>query len=222
MDYVRCVLNPQMEALKQRYFFSHPDEPIIFHRKEMVNALPPFEALKNDEIRRAFDQELLGLLKSWEYRVISVSLDKKAHKEKYTIWQYDPYHYLLAVLLERFVFFLNHIGSVGDVMAESRGKPDRRLKNSFSSLWEKGTDYVKPRDIQKVLTSKQLKVKLKANNISGLQLADLLAHPSRNEILKEQGFLMKLPPFAEKVVKILQNKYDRKGCNIYGYGKKFI
>ena len=108
-------------------------------------------------------------------------------------------------------------------MAESRGgKKDRRLKDSFSLLWKRGTDYMLPEKIQVVLTSRQLKVKSKANNISGLQLADLLAHPSRNEILKEQGFPKKLGPFAEKVIDVLKYKYDRKGNSIYGYGKKFI
>jgi len=63
--------------------------------------------------------------------------------------------------------------------------------------------------------------KLKANNISGLQLADLVAHPSRNEILKEQGLLQKdLGAFAERVIKILQNKYYRKEGRVFG--KKFL
>ena len=72
-----------------------------------------------------------------------------------------------------------------------------------------------------MLTSKQLKVKPKANNISGLQLADLIAHPSRNEILKEQGFLEKeFSLFVQEVIKILQKKYDRHEGRMFG--KKFL
>ena len=37
LGYVREVLHPQMESLKVEYFRSHPDEPVIFHRKEMLN-----------------------------------------------------------------------------------------------------------------------------------------------------------------------------------------
>ena len=71
------------------------------------------------------------------------------------------------------------------------------------------------------MTSKQLKVKSKANNIFGLQLADLLAHPSRNEILYDQDLLnTKLAPFAKLIIQILQTKYDRQSDRIYG--KKFI
>lgn len=202
----------------------HPDEPVIFHRKEIVNRKPPFDALKNDEIRARFDRELLGRLESWNYTVITVCLDKKRHKETYNTWRYDPYHYCLAVLLERFVFFLNRnrMDCKGDVMAESRGgKEDKRLKESFARLWKNGTDYVNPQQFQDALTSKNLKVKHKPNNISGLQLADLLAHPSRNEILLEQGLWdKKLAPFAKLVVEILQKKYDQKPG--YQFGKKLL
>jgi hypothetical protein len=103
-------------------------------------------------------------------------------------------------------------------MAESRGgKEDMRLKASFERLWGSGTDYVKPEQFQEALTSRQLKVKTKANNIAGLQLADLLAHPSRNEILAENGLLeRKVAEFAQKITEILQQKYDRRGAAIYG------
>ena len=222
LDHVESIVHPQMETLKAKYFRSHPDEPVIFHRKEMVNARPPFECLKDPETQKKFDRELLNLIESWEYIVITVCLDKKKHKETYTTWRYDPYHYCLAVLLERFIFFLNRMNSQGDVMAESRGgKEDMRLKYSFARLWKDGTDYVAPDQFQKALTSKQLKVKPKTNNISGLQLADLIAHPSRNEILKEQGFLEKeFSLFVREVIKILQKKYDQHEGRMFG--KKFI
>jgi hypothetical protein len=222
LEYVESIVHPQMEALKAKFFRSHPDEPVIFHRKEMVNAKPPFECLKDPEIQKQFDRELLNLIESWEYIVITVCLDKKKHKETYTAWRYDPYHYCLAILLERFIFSLNRMDSQGDVMAESRGgKEDMRLKASFERLWKDGTDYVTPEQFQKVLTSKQLKVKPKANNISGLQLADLIAHPSRNEILKEQGFLEKeFSLFVQELIKIIQKKYDRHEGRMFG--KKFL
>ena len=134
---------------------------------------------------------------------------------------FDPYHYCLAVLLERFIFFLGRRRCRGDVMAESRGgKEDRRLKASFAGLWEQGNQYVEPAQFHERLTSKQLKVKTKANNVSGLQLADIVAHPSRNEILKDNGLLPEVAPFAQQIIAILQQKYDRQGSRVFG--KKFI
>jgi hypothetical protein len=222
LGYIEKIVHPQMEALKAKYFRHHPDEPVIFHRKEMVNAKPPFEILREQNIRGKFDSELLILMKIWDYTVISVCLDKKIHKETYTTWRYDPYHYCMAVLLERFVFFLNRVQCHGDVMAESRGgKEDMRLKASFHRLWENGTEYLAPEQFQKVLTSSQLKIKPKANNIAGLQLVDLIAHPSRNEILSEQSLLVgKIYPFAEAVIEILQTKYDQVEGKIFG--RKFL
>lgn len=222
LGHVQDVVHPQMEELKTRYFDHHPDEPVIFHRKEMVNYCPPFHILKDDKTRSEFDEKLLGFMNTWEYTVISVCLDKKKHKDAYTVWRYDPYHYCLAILLERFAIFLNRKKCQGDVMAESRGgKEDKRLKESFLHLWENGTEYMSPEDFQRCLTSKQLKVKPKANNISGLQLADLLAHPSRNEILHGHGLLNgEIAPFAQSVIGILQGKYDQKKGQVFG--KKFI
>jgi hypothetical protein len=222
LEYIQSAVHPQMEELKYRYFRSHPDNPVIFHRKEMVKYLYPFETLRDPSIRDAFDRELLNLLASWEYRVISVCLDKKKHKETYSVWRYDPYHYLLAILLERYVFFLERESAQGDVMAESRGgKEDLRLKDSFRKLVERGTDYILPERFQSSLTSKELKIKQKSNNITGLQIADLIAHPSRNEILKEHGSIdIEIHPFAKRVITILQDKYDKQGERIFG--KKFI
>ena len=222
LHHIEKVIHPEMEALKGKFFRHHPDDPVIFHRKEMLNAKGSFEVLRDENTRRRFDDELLSQLRAWEYRVVSVCLDKKRHKETYTVWRYDPYHYSLAVLLERFVFYLERVRAVGDVLAESRGgNDDRRLKDSFAQLWETGTEYVSPDRFQKALTSKQLKVKPKLNNIAGLQIADLVAHPSRNEILREQKLFDRGPaPFAERVIQLLQVKYDQEGGRIFG--KKFL
>lgn len=107
-------------------------------------------------------------------------------------------------------------------MAESRGgKEDMRLKRSFERLYEQGTAFVEEKQFQEALSSRQLKVRPKHNNIAGLQLADLIAHPSRNEILREEGLLERpVAPFASRVIEILQSKYDRMGRRVFG--KKFI
>lgn len=222
LEYVSETLFPNVENLKFKYFKSHPDDPIILHRKELVNAKYPFKALKDEKVKRQFDKELLAFLNKWEYSAISVCLDKKAHKNTYKVWRYDPYHYCLALLLERYTFFLEQKQTQGDVMAESRGgKEDKRLKASFAKLWQEGTEFISQKRFHEVFTSKQLKVKPKSNNISGLQLADIIAHPSRNEILSENKLLGRpLAPFVKKIIKILQSKYYQHHGKIFG--KKFI
>ncbi len=136
LQYVSNTLQPEIESLKARYFNSHPDEPVIFHRKELIYKKYPFQGLKYPEVEEKFNAEFLNLLSRWEYTVISVVLDKLEHNTNYSeTWKYDPYHYCQEIILERFRLFLNIQGAFGDVMIESRGgKEDMRLKKSFRRL----------------------------------------------------------------------------------------
>jgi len=218
LSVVKDNLHPAFESIKERYFGHHPDEPVIFHRKEMLGGKQPFGSLRDTNVRTRFDGELLDIIKDVPYAVLTVLMDKKEHIERYSTWRYDPYHYCMAILVERFVLFLERNNFQGDVMAESRGgKEDMRLKKSFRKIMNEGTNYIDPSRAGRVLTSKEIKVKSKINNISGLQLADLLAHPSRREILIEKGLSEeKKRSFGDKIIHILQDKYDRDGKRLYG------
>ena len=226
-EYTLRVLQPEMDQLKRAFFQRDPDEPVIFHRKELINKRPPFHALRNPEIEQEFNTALLMALARWEYRVITVVLDKKAHRDQYQVWHYHPYHYCLAVLMERFVLFLHYSGHRGDVMVERRGgKEDRKLKDSYARLYERGTDNIPPERWRECLTTRELKVKPKTANITGLQLADLIAHPSRREVLIERQLLVDdRHTFGDQICAILrQSKYHRnlRTGQIAGYGKKLL
>lgn len=225
LDYVRNVFFPQVESIKRRFFDSHPDEPIIFHRKELVNKKPPFSSLRDPEQEHLFNEEILRLIQETEYTALTVIIDKLQHKNRYSVWRFDPYHYCLRVLVERFVLWLESNGRLGDVMAESRGrKEDRRLKDSFQRVYESGTEYVLPEKISWHLTSKQLKVKPKANNVAGLQLADLIAHPAFKGAQARRN-KQRLPQnFGGRIAAILEeSKYIRRpDGHIEGWGRKWL
>ena len=222
MEYVRSVIHPDVELIKNEILGQHPDDAIIFHRKEILSKKHPFEKLRNPEIETEFNKTILDKLKKWEYSLITVLMDKKEHLDLYKIWRYDTYHYCLAVLLERYLFFLEEISAIGDVLIESRGgKEDRRLKDSFERLFEKGTEYIEPSKFQRFLTSKQLKVKPKSANIDGLQLADLIAHPSRRQFLMQLDFVRKEKEiFGDQIIEIIKTKYYNRGGKVLGYGMK--
>jgi hypothetical protein len=221
------IIRPEMEELKAQFFQSDPDEPVIFHRKEMVNRRWPFKVLLDPELENQFNIALLAALNRWQYCVVTVVLDKFAHRERYTTWRYHPYHYCLKVLLERYVLFLDHDDHRGDVMIESRGgREDRQLKRSYTRLYEESTDYILTETWQSRLTSRELKVKPKSSNIAGLQLADLIAHPSRREVLIENGLIIdNRQVFGDQICAILRDeKYLRNNRTgqIEGYGKKLL
>ena len=226
-QYVLGVLQPEMDQIKREFFQRDPDEPVIFHRKELVNKRPPFHPLRDLEIEQRFNTALLMALARWEYHVVTVVMDKKEHRDRYRVWHYHPYHYCLEVLLERFMLFLHYQRHRGDVMVESRGgKEDRKLKDSYARLYQQGTDNIPPKRWQAQLTSGELKVKPKTANITGLQLADIIAHPSRREVLIEQQLIVdNRNTFGEKICTILrQSKYlrNRRTGRIEGYGKKLL
>jgi hypothetical protein len=74
------------------------------------------------------------------------------------------------------------------------------------------------------LTSCQLKVKPKNNNISGLQIADLLAHPSYKALLNRHNNQPLPSNFGGKIASILEEtKLLRNPLGtINGWGRKWL
>ncbi|MDP2302028.1 MAG: DUF3800 domain-containing protein [Ignavibacteria bacterium] len=224
LNYVKEIVNPSLENLKQKYFPYHPDEPVILHRKELVNKKFPFGALKDPKIEDEFNSQLLKLLTDLKYVVVSVLVDKMEHKTKYQTWKYDPYHYCMEIIIERFFFFLESVDSVGDVMIESRGgKEDIRLKKSYSRIYQTGTQFIETERLKKRLTSCELKVKPKMLNIACLQLTDLVAHPSRRFMFRKYGINVGIEfAFGDKIIDVIEKKYYRGKNGIEGYGIKLL
>lgn len=226
LDESKNVLTKGLNDLKNEYFSIEYDEPIILHRKDIVKKKPPFDCLKDPDIEKKFNTDLLRLLDIVNYKVITVVIDKLEHRQKYQVWRYDPYHYCLATLIERFVLFLETVNCKGDAMAESRGgKEDRRLKDSFRKLYDEGSSFISKDRFEQSLTSSQLKVKPKSSNIAALQVADLIAHPSRLDVLENLGNIpYREDIFGRKITKLLiEKKYDRSRIGrIDGYGRKLL
>lgn len=224
LQHVADVVAPSLEDLKRKHLQSHPDDPVILHRKEIPGAKGPFSILRDADARKAFDRDLLQILRSAKYAVVTATIDKKAHKEQYDTWTHEPYHYCLEVAIERYVLCLEDWRATGDVMAESRGgRLDLALKRAYSRRYDLGTDYVAADRFQRHLTSHELKVKPKSANIAGLQMADLIAHPSFRYMLcqKEGG---ELAPFGELVAsELASRKYRRSPSGaISGWGTKWL
>lgn len=211
-----------LEDFKQRHTPHNPDEPVILHRKEIINCRGPFWRLRDDDRRESFNEDLLDIIESAKFNLVVVVIDKLELKRRYPD-PFHPYHMALGFMLQRYCGYLNHINRKGDVMAESRGRrEDTLLKNAYNHIYVHGDMHNRASFFQQVLTSKHLKLKKKSANISGLQLADLIAYPARQEVLIENA-RMGAPGdvFGLRLAKAAEKKYNRhlSDGRIEGYGK---
>ncbi len=215
-DY-RDRFHPALVALKQEIFPHNPDEPVILVRNQIVRRRGVFARLRDPEVNARWERQILEFLRQHLGRVFTVVIDKKAHREMYGRAAFHPYHYCLTVLMERYRGWLSAVGGKGDVMAESRGgAEDLELKGVYREVMEDGTAYLSAQQMQDTLTSMELKVKKKHQNISGLQVADLLAYPAKIDILIRNNRMDSQGRFAEQVSGVLNAKYNQYGRTFLG------
>jgi len=212
-----------LEAIKTRHLSHHPDDPVVLHREDMVNARKAFKHLRDPAKRAVFDDDLLHVIRSADFHVTAVVIDKAILRRKYGEAAAHPYHLGLGFMLQRYAGYLNHINRVGDVLAEARGGvEDRLLKDSYTRVFERGVwGMTNAGAFQSALTSGELKLKTKAANIAGLQLADLLGHPVKNWVLQQYGYgTANLKPFGRRLMEIVPGKFNRQLYNdkVEGYG----
>lgn len=206
-DVSGCI-GPEMEQIKVRHFGAHPDDdvPIVLHRTELLNRKGPFRVLNDPARRVAFDHDLLAALRRWPFHVFTAVLDKAAFQRLPLENRPDPYHALLDALVGRYAAWLANRRARGDVMAEARGgREDRRLKEAFEHLFESAR--LAHAD---ALTSRQLKVRLKAAGIPGLQLADLVALPCAGLLRARHGVGRVPQGFGAEILAVVED-----GCHAH-------
>ena len=225
---IATAVQPDMKAIKEEFLQSDPDNPVIFHRKDISRFRVPFALLYGDPaLRQRFGDRMLRAYNEWDYVACAVTIDKREHLSRYQVWRHAPYHYCLEVLLERYVLYLHYRGLRGDVMIEARNATlDEKLKASFSRLYRDGTRHLPTDLIQRSLTSGQIKLRKKSANVAGLQVADLLAHSAHYDVLLDNGLIQQQESeYGKEIAKILNSaKYNRdvRTGRVSGYGKKLL
>lgn len=226
VSHARDHLAPALDWIKANVFAHDPDDPVILHRSDIVKYRKAFQALRDAKKSDLFNKAILRVFVGTQYSVISALVDKKALAGKDEWRNKHPYHFLMEILVEKYVQFLERKGSVGDIMPEGRkGRKDTALQKAFLEVCGNGTYYVSRARIEAQLTTtKTLKFRYKHHNIAGQQLCDLIAHPSHIYIRQRQMHPVAPGIFCQKVVQILvDDKYDRsKNGEISGYGIKYF
>lgn len=227
-DHNRLRFAPNLEALKQKHFpYDHEgDNPVVLHRSDLLNRKGPFKTLLDPQKQLDFDTDLLKFLEDHEYLLIAVVIDKYAHLERYREAAYHPYHYCMSLMLERYCGLLRYRGASGDVIAEARGKEeDKQLRLAYEQFYENGTRFASPESIQSVLSSKEIKLKPKTSNIAGIQIADVVAHPCKQDVLISQNAIQDTGEnFGKQIIQKVKDKYNRRydTGEVEGYGRVFI
>lgn len=224
-DYARDHATPGINTLKA--ILKHdPDQRVILHRKDIMNKGGVFKCLGDAAICEAFDAGIVKFLDETDYALITVVIDKQRMLQQEHWQEKHPYHYLMKILVEKYAQWLERKKGTGDIMPEMRrGRKDRELQRAFASVRIWGSDYVNAKRITTAIPSKTLKFRAKEDNITGLQICDLVAHPSHMDVRQEYKHPVVLGPFAQKIIPILRaKKYDRSRWNgsIVGYGVKYL
>lgn len=168
----------------------------------------------------------MNLIDRLPFLVNTVLIDKHAHRKKYVVWLFNPYHYCLRAQVERYVLWLNRHNLTGDVVIEPRFKKvDKALKKSFEYIFNHGTENIPARIIQRRLTSKELKFEPKEANVAGLQLVDLIAHPAHYGTRAKYTGHAATASFGKRIYDILERKKfsrDPKNMQTDGWGQKWL
>jgi hypothetical protein len=168
-DYYEEIIHQSVLNFKKELF---GDESIILHTADITRNRNGFERMKEPEFRKYFYYRINRLMISLDYTVIACAIKKENLLKYFNFKITDPYFLSLDKLINIFCSTLN-VYEKGFVIAESR-QPilDKELISAWSNL-----------SINKTNRIIDLTIKSKKENISGLQLADLVVSPIARKLL---------------------------------------
>jgi hypothetical protein len=177
--YLEQVL-PEFNQFKLRYF-NH--EGINLHSRDIRLATGPFSLLLNPAIRPKFMAELSAIMDRLPFTLFISAIRKQTYLEQRGGDATNPYELALEFTMEGLVGFLISQGEKHlPIVAEARGKrEDNTLEQVFYRIMARGTANVSAEQFKQL--DCPLSFQSKKNNILGVQLADLCAHPCARQIL---------------------------------------
>lgn len=176
-DYHDNELTNKLNALKLKHFGT---EDIVLHSKEMTHPQSAHNDLymkfMDAGFRTKFYADFEKLLTSAKLSIVACVILKSKHFAKYGLEAKDPYLLSFDNLINRLIFDLND-SQKGKIIAESRNSVlDNQLEVSYLTIRIEGTNKAQPAEIKLKLES-AIEFKQKADNIAGLQIADMVASP---------------------------------------------
>lgn len=173
IDYISVV--KQAVAKLKIDFWGH--DLIVLHNHEIRKSTGEFVFLFDEEVRRIFLHSLNELIRIMPFSIAATAIDKQ-HLH-YNRNSSNPYLLALSSCVDQVLDFLEkkqQLHQVTHIIVESRGKPeDRDLGLAFDQIATRTLPERYPL---------ALRFANKQTNSSGLQIADLVAHPIARHIVK--------------------------------------
>jgi Protein of unknown function (DUF3800) len=168
---------PAFQRLKLE-FWGH--DSVVIHGHEIRKAKGDFNVLLNSNTRERFFTRLSGVIEAAEFTIIAAVIDKNRHIQKHS-YPADPYEIALGSCMERLQRCLMDHGQANhmtQVQVECRGRAeDTKLELEFRRICD-GKNAVGP------MPNLSIRFTDKKHNSTGLQLADLVAHPIGRHVIK--------------------------------------
>lgn len=199
------VIVPALAALKLRYF-AH--EGVNLHSRDIRKADGPYTILLNAQVRARFIEDLSETMARLPFTLFATAIHKYAYKARYGVDARNPYDVALEYSFERVLHFMEASGETAlPVIAEARGtNEDNALRASFQRLMSEGTGYNKAVRFLKLACP--ISFRRKNDNIAGIQLADLCAHPVARHVLK--------PEVENRAFRVIEPKFYQGGGKVFG------
>ena len=200
-------ITEKINALKREFW---SDKKIILHSRDIRKCQNGFEILFDLDVKRRFYERINEILKEKQYTIVCSSILKEPYIRQYGRLN-DVYGQSLSYIMERTVFYLDSLAGNTDIqlktIVECRGKKeDKALLDYYNKVLGRGTYWVNSVRIKNYF--KEFEMRRKAENLVGLQLADLVAYPITRYVLDENAVNL-----AYDVIK--ENIYQMEG-KLYG------
>jgi len=184
------------------------NKEVIFHSRDIRRCEKEFQILLDLEIKARFYEQLNRIVAESEYTIISAVVKKDEYIKKYGRLG-NVYTISLSFLIERAIFFLDSKSKATtlEIIVEKRGKlEDNELLKHYNEVHSLGTGFVSPQRIRDYHS--RFRFMSKKENINGLQLADLVAHPIARHVIE--------PNRVNLAFNVLETKFYEDNGRRYG------
>jgi hypothetical protein len=197
----------------------------VVHEPDIRRGRVPFQGSQGE----AAVATLPAILGELDFAALAVVVRRAEYVATFGTGPLDaslPDHvYLMALdfLMERVVLVLDKQfgGARAVVVAESRGpKEDALLQHEFSRLHLDGTSYISPAWFRQQLDS-GIRFHPKTANITGLQLADLLARPVGEKVSNPRSDPPRWAVFRDKLCQGTETKNSITGLKIIPWDEQY-